>query len=211
MAIASENVFPKVRFSEEAAPSTPASGEAVIYVKSDGKLYLKDDAGTETDLTAAGGGGTDTFGTELVHVRDEKTAGTHAGASSTGSWLTRVLNTVKTNEVSGASLSSNQLTLPAGTYFAQGRAPNVMGLSHHSRLRDITNTATLLVGSSGYSDQNGGGASDSVVFGRFTLAGTAAIELQQRVSAAKATNGLGNANNFGEVEVYAELMVWKVA
>lgn len=38
--------------AEAAAPSTPASGFAVVYVKSDGKLYLKDDAGTETDLTA---------------------------------------------------------------------------------------------------------------------------------------------------------------
>lgn len=41
-----------LKFAESAAPSTPASGFAAIYVKSDGKLYLKDDAGTETDLTA---------------------------------------------------------------------------------------------------------------------------------------------------------------
>ena len=39
------------------APSTPASGEGVIYEKNDGKLYFKNDAGTETDLTASGGGG----------------------------------------------------------------------------------------------------------------------------------------------------------
>lgn len=41
-------------FAEAAAPGTPSTGQAVIYVKTDGKLYLKDDAGTETDLTAAG-------------------------------------------------------------------------------------------------------------------------------------------------------------
>lgn len=41
-------------FAEVAAPATPSSGQAVIYVKSDGKIYLKDDAGTETDLTASG-------------------------------------------------------------------------------------------------------------------------------------------------------------
>ena len=39
------------------APSTPASGEGVIYEKNDGKLYFKNDAGTETDLTSGGGGG----------------------------------------------------------------------------------------------------------------------------------------------------------
>lgn len=42
--------------SEQAAPSTPASGKAVIYAKTDGKVYSKDDAGTEYDLTAGSGG-----------------------------------------------------------------------------------------------------------------------------------------------------------
>ena len=41
-------------FAEVAAPATPSAGQAVTYVKTDGKLYLKDDAGTETDLTAGG-------------------------------------------------------------------------------------------------------------------------------------------------------------
>lgn len=58
MVRASDNVFPKVQFSEETAPATPSVGEAVVYVKSDGKLYLKDDAGAETDLTGGGGGAT---------------------------------------------------------------------------------------------------------------------------------------------------------
>lgn len=39
---------------EIVAPATPATGKVVIYAKSDGKLYIKDDTGTETDLTAAG-------------------------------------------------------------------------------------------------------------------------------------------------------------
>ena len=42
--------------SEIAAPSTPASGKVVIYPKTDGRLYIKDDAGTETDLMAVGAG-----------------------------------------------------------------------------------------------------------------------------------------------------------
>lgn len=57
MAKASDNQFPKVTFAESAAPSTPAAGLVVAYAKADGKLYIKDDAGTETDLTATGGGG----------------------------------------------------------------------------------------------------------------------------------------------------------
>lgn len=41
------------------SPATPPSGFGVVYAKTDGKLYFKNDAGTETDLTATGGGGTD--------------------------------------------------------------------------------------------------------------------------------------------------------
>jgi len=39
---------------EMSAPSTPASGTVVVYPKSDGKVYRKDDTGAETEL---GGGG----------------------------------------------------------------------------------------------------------------------------------------------------------
>lgn len=43
-------------FSEGSAPSTPASGKVVLYAKTDGLLYSKDDAGTET-LVSGGSGG----------------------------------------------------------------------------------------------------------------------------------------------------------
>ena len=39
---------------EVSAPSSPSTGEVYLYAKSDGKAYIKDDAGTETDLTGAG-------------------------------------------------------------------------------------------------------------------------------------------------------------
>lgn len=42
---------------EIAAPATPAAGKVSVYAKADGKLYIKDDAGTETDLTDTGAGG----------------------------------------------------------------------------------------------------------------------------------------------------------
>lgn len=44
-----------VDFAEVAAPATPSSGFVRQYAKGDGKLYQKDDTGTETDLAAAGG------------------------------------------------------------------------------------------------------------------------------------------------------------
>lgn len=45
-----------VTVPEIAAPSTPAAGKVSIYAKADGHVYIKDDAGTETDLASVGGG-----------------------------------------------------------------------------------------------------------------------------------------------------------
>ena len=46
----------KIPFIEATAPSTPAANRVVIYCKSDGLMYSKDDAGTETLMSAGGGG-----------------------------------------------------------------------------------------------------------------------------------------------------------
>jgi hypothetical protein len=46
-----------IEFKEMAAPATPPSGSLLTYAKVDGKLYAKNDAGTEYDLTAGAGGG----------------------------------------------------------------------------------------------------------------------------------------------------------
>jgi len=39
------------------SPGTPSSGYGALYVKTDGLIYFKNDAGTEYDLTDTGGGG----------------------------------------------------------------------------------------------------------------------------------------------------------
>ncbi|MCP4930241.1 MAG: hypothetical protein GY918_14405, partial [Gammaproteobacteria bacterium] len=44
-----------VLLDEVAAPATPVTGKVAMYTKSDGKLYIKDDAGLETDCTGSGG------------------------------------------------------------------------------------------------------------------------------------------------------------
>lgn len=45
-----------IDLAEISTPATPATGFVSIYAKSDGKVYIKDDAGTETDLTETGAG-----------------------------------------------------------------------------------------------------------------------------------------------------------
>lgn len=56
--LADQGAFTYLDATEAAAPGTPASGFARIYAKSDGRIYSKDDAGTEYGpFDAAGGGG----------------------------------------------------------------------------------------------------------------------------------------------------------
>jgi hypothetical protein len=42
-----------VILSDQTGPDTPASGQKVVYVKSDGKVYVKDSAGTEAEIGSA--------------------------------------------------------------------------------------------------------------------------------------------------------------
>jgi len=46
-----------ITVAEISSPSTPASGFGAVYVKNDNKLYFKNDAGTEFDVTAGAEGG----------------------------------------------------------------------------------------------------------------------------------------------------------
>lgn len=57
MAKLSAITTPSLTFDEGAAPSTPASGDVILYAKTDGLLYSKDDAGAETLVSGGAGGG----------------------------------------------------------------------------------------------------------------------------------------------------------
>lgn len=78
------------------APGTPASGRVALYAKADGKLYSKDDAGTETQVS-------------LVSASD-LTSGTLATARLPGGdWITASTD-------STTLTSSHTITSSAGTY-----------------------------------------------------------------------------------------------
>lgn len=69
-----------IDYTEVAAPSTPSSSNVRLYAKSDGLLYSKDDAGTETLVSGGSGGG---GGGTLTGARYNKTSGTYTTTSST--------------------------------------------------------------------------------------------------------------------------------
>jgi len=153
------------------------------------------------------------FGTQLLHVRDEKSSGTSGGAVSSGSWVTRTLNTSVTNEITGASLSSNQITLPSGTYYIHASAPANRINQHKAKLRNTTDSSDTILGTSEYCESNYPNTTHSFVIGRFTISAQKTFELQHRVATSETTYnvGLGVASSFSVVEVYTDVRIWKVA
>lgn len=147
----------------------------------------------------------------LVHARDEKASGTVGGTGSTGSYQTRALNVLAVNHL-GASLTSNEVSLPPGSYECFARVPGFRVGLHKARLYDVTGAAVLLVGSVAYNLAASASAmTDSVVQGRFTLAISSAVRLEHRITTTTSTSDLGAAAAFGDVEIYSELILRKVA
>ena len=144
----------------------------------------------------------------LLHVRDEKSSGTAGGASVVG-WQTRTLNTIVTNEISGASLASNTITLPAGSYEIDATVPGMRTGGHRARLYNVTGSTTILLGTNEHSDSSAG-TTRSLIRGRFTLTASTDVRVDHYCASAVATFGLGFATSQG-TEHYTDALIRKVA
>lgn len=146
------------------------------------------------------------FANEYLHVQDQKASGTASGTSSAGVNV-RVLNTVVTNAIAGASLASNIVTLPAGSYEFAASAPLFDGGGTVRRLALYNHTDSSYIISGPTTTADNG---LSIADGRFTLTATKGVKLSHFVTNGRATNGLGQAGSTGQAEVYADLKIWKV-
>ena len=160
--------------------------------------------------TVSGASGASLNIDNYFHAQDQKASNTDGGTLTGGSFQTRVFNTVLTNTISGASLSSNQITLPSGTYYVWGKAPTIATARTKTVLYDTTGSADLLIGTSDDANGNYGVQVQGTVVGKFVLSTTSAIELRQR-GVTVSGNGLGEGTGYGLVEVFAEIQIWKVA
>lgn len=151
------------------------------------------------------------FATKLLHVQDQKSSGTNGGDFNSGAWRTRDLNTVLTNEITGASLASNQITLPSGTYYIEHSSEARSVNNHQARLRDTTGGATLLTGTSSNSDSASSTQGTSDITGRFTLSVESVLEIQHQAQNSQANTGFGANSAFTvEHELYTDVRIWKV-
>ena len=150
------------------------------------------------------------FASQLLHVRDEK-AGANGGSCIAGNQV-RTLNTIITNEITGASLSSNRITLPAGTYYIDAQAPGFFCGRHRIFLYNYTDSSNIIIGLQTFSQTSSGtDVNHSFLYGRFTISGQKEIELQHSTQIAKSSNGLGLNRTDGLTGIFANVLIWRTA
>ena len=147
---------------------------------------------------------------DMLYVREEQTTGTASGSASASTDHVRTLNTSVINTVSGASLSANRITQPAGTYDIHAMAPAFDVTMTRIFLYNITDAAVEILGQTASNFDNGAGtnmSAQSELRERITIADTKVFELRQWTKTAQATNGLGIDASDGRTEVYGQVLV----
>lgn len=157
-----------------------------------------------TSLSAAA----QAFQGALLHVRDQKASGTAGGTFTAGSWVTRTLNNTVTNGISGASVATNQITLPSGSYFVIARAPALAVIRHQAKIRNVTGGFDSIYGTTEYTEV--AAQTTSWCMGQFASFGTQVFELQHRCSSTNTDDGLGGSASSGIDEVFSEVLIWKL-
>lgn len=179
---------------------TPADTDLVLLQdEADSSALKKVQVSNLPGGAPAGGGLYDA----LVILADEKAQNTAGGTFSSGAWRTRDLNTERADTANIASVASNQVTLPAGTYRCTIWAPAWVVGDHQARLQNITGAATLIVGTCSKSETTAtyGNVTHSMICGTFTLGVESALEIQHRCVVTRNTDGFGPPLNW-TTEVY---------
>jgi len=144
---------------------------------------------------------------DVAIFNEQQASGTNGGASTSGSYVKRTLNTTVVNNITSCSIASSVISLPAGTYAVTAFAPSYLTSRNRLRLQNTTDGTTIALGQNSFSD---GTQTAAVLQTVFTITATKNFELQQRFQTATATNGLGVACSFGDNEVYAQIQIARI-
>jgi hypothetical protein len=148
---------------------------------------------------------------DIAIFNETQASGTNGGTFTSGSYVKRTLNTTVVNNITGCSIASSVITLPAGTYSVFVGAPAFSVDDNKCRLRNTTAATDIALGNASYS-----GSADSVnvistIQTYFTLASSTNIEVQHRSANTKASNGFGVGASFGDNNIYTQITIIRVA
>ena len=154
-----------------------------------------------TDLEAAG--------PKCAIIQYQKTSGTDGGSAATGAFTKYPLNTIVSDPNSITSLSSNQVTLAAGTYIVIADIFMYEMARVQLRLQNVTDSTTAALGVNQFIANGTNTSSNAMLYGLVTITGSKTFELQYRAGNSQGGNDLGIANSYG-TEVYGNLTVTKI-
>lgn len=147
---------------------------------------------------------------KILQVRYQVGAGVNGGTGTSAAWRDRPLNTKPVDEIVGASLASNEITLPAGTYEYDAEAA-FYGLNQTQlRFRNTTDNVTVDLGIVAYAIDG----AVHTVRGKFTIASPKTFKLQYYSQSSRSNEGLGAGAGFsgsGEDNVFTDIIFRKVA
>ena len=150
-----------------------------------------------------------------VILEDQKSSGTNGGTGVENAWTTRTLNTPYRNLNSLATLSSNQFTLPAGTYYINCRSPFYYADGFYRiRLWNVTSNSQERLGYNAYAiggtSPNRPNQIDANLDAVVTLAGSTTFRIEYYCTnfILEALN-LGPASGLG-TEIYTSVKIWKL-
>lgn len=143
-------------------------------------------------------------------VQDVQASGVASGTFTAGDWRVRALNTVALNEISGASLSSNQIYLQAGEYRCRAFAAAWRAGKNKLLVRDVIASANLLIGMNWECGTTDDTSIVANVSGQFTLSSASLVELWHRCDNTSATTGFGVRATLGVSEIYAQVELEKI-
>ncbi|MGL1932175.1 MAG: phage tail protein [Desulfotalea sp.] len=153
--------------------------------------------------------GIDITGNQMMHVRDERAVGQMGGPADQGMNI-RVLNTVVTNTIVGASLNSdNQVTLPAGRFRIRGRAQSYSANRHQGFLYNVNDEQVEIVGSSMFAYRGDNVNNETSIAGRIKNASPKDFEFRHYIETPSGLADLGQqaGNAITDNEVFAELWI----
>lgn len=146
--------------------------------------------------------------TRVARITHEEATNVDGGSATSGSWETRKLtNTYGSLSV---TLSSNQITVPAGEYILDVGAEFFDTDRTMLAWYDVDNTTYDLYGRTAY--MSAGVAGKAVISGyRFKIDVATTYELRSRINATQLTNGHGVSSNFSVNNTYTEIVLTKLA
>lgn len=154
---------------------------------------------------------------EIAILTQDFSSGTDGGTTASGVWTTRILNTELVDLNNIVTLTSNQFTLPAGTYlieFDQIFASHVnVEMQFRSRIRNITDGVTVALGLTTRLHLTSGLSANVNSPGRgiFTITSPKTFEIQYFAQSVLSPGlGIGAASPSGETERYVNIFIERI-